>query len=76
MSYIPSPEILEKYADVLVNFALNSGEGIQKNEIVLLEVPECAKPILIPLQKAVLKAGAHYITQFLTLNFSSPYSNF
>ena len=65
MSYIPSPEILEKYADVLVNFALNSGKGIQKNEVVLLEIPECAKPILIPLQKAVLKASAHYITQFL-----------
>jgi len=65
MSYIPPQEILEKYADVLVNFALNSGEGVRRGEVVFLEIPECAKPILIPLQKAILKSGAHYITQFL-----------
>lgn len=63
--YTPPQEILEKYADVLVNFALGGGKGIKKNEVVLLEVPECAKSILLPLQKAVLKAGAHYITHFI-----------
>jgi len=65
MSYHPPQNILEKYASVLVNFALNSGHGIKRNEVILLQVPECAKPLLIALQKAVLKAGAHYITQFL-----------
>lgn len=63
--FIPSQEILSKYADVLVNFALNSGKGLQKNEVVFLEIPECAKPILLPLQKAILKAGGHYITNYL-----------
>ncbi|VVB79890.1 Thermophilic metalloprotease (M29) [uncultured archaeon] len=63
--YIPPQEILDKYAEVLVNFAVAGGKGIKKDEVILLEVPECAKPILIPLQKAVLKAGAHYITHFL-----------
>lgn len=61
----PSTEILNKYADVLVRCALNSGNGIKKGEVVYLQVPECAKPILIALQKSVLKAGGHYITEYL-----------
>lgn len=65
MSYQPSPEILKKYADVLVRFALNNGQGIKKGDVVALEVPECAKPFLIHLQKSVLQAGGHYITHFL-----------
>lgn len=65
MAYKPSSEILEKYADVLVKFALGSGEGIKKGETVLLQVPECAKPMLIALQKSVLRAGGHYITHYL-----------
>ncbi len=63
--YQPSPKILDNYADVLVNFALNSGRGVKKGEVVFLQVPESAKPILISLQKAVLKAGAHAIIQYL-----------
>ena len=63
--YKPSQEILDKYADVLVNFALGSGKGIEKGEVVLLQVPECAKPMLLSLQKAVLKAGGHYIVNYL-----------
>jgi aminopeptidase len=63
--YQPSTEILDKYADVLVNFALNNGKGIKKSEVVFLQVPESAKPLLISLQKAVLKAGAHALIQYL-----------
>ncbi|MEK6926891.1 MAG: aminopeptidase [Nanoarchaeota archaeon] len=65
MVYIPSAEMLEKYARVLVRFALNSGNGIKHGDVVLLQVPECAKLMLIPLQREVLKAGGHYITQYL-----------
>ncbi|MFA6185000.1 MAG: aminopeptidase [Candidatus Shapirobacteria bacterium] len=61
----PSPEILDNYADVLVNFALNSGRGVKKGEVVFLQVPESAKPLLKSLQKSVLKAGAHAIIQYL-----------
>lgn len=53
------------YADVLVNFALNSGKGVKKSEVVVLQVPECAKPILYSLRRAVLKAGAYPITEYL-----------
>lgn len=65
MSYIPSKEILEKYAAVLVNFALNGGTGIKPKEVVFLQVPECAKPILEPLRNTVLKAGAYPIIQYI-----------
>lgn len=64
MVYAPSQKILDKYADVLVNFALNRGKGIKKGDVVILQVPECAKPLLISLRKALLKAGANFITQY------------
>jgi aminopeptidase len=63
--YQPAKKILEKYADVLVNFALNSGKGVKNSEVVLLQIPESAKPILLELHKAVLKAGAHPIIQYI-----------
>ncbi|MEX0925004.1 MAG: aminopeptidase [Candidatus Paceibacterota bacterium] len=60
-TYHPNKKTLEKYADVLVNFALNSGKGIKKNDVVRVVVNESAKPLYIELQKAVLKAGGHII---------------
>ena len=63
--YCPSQKILNKYADVLVNFALNSGRGVKKGEVVFLQVPESAKPLLVSLQRSVLKSGAHAIIQYL-----------
>jgi aminopeptidase len=65
MSYTPDKKILENYARVLVNFALNSGKGIKKDEVVLIAVPECARPILRPLYIEVLKAGAHPIVKLI-----------
>jgi len=63
--YSPSQKILDKYADVLVKFALNSGKGVKPNEVVFLQVPESAKPLLTSLQRSVLKSGAHPIIQYL-----------
>lgn len=63
--YQPPQKILNKYADVLVNFALNSGNGVKKNEVVFVQIPESAKPLLISLQKTILKAGAHIMIQYL-----------
>ncbi len=62
--YQPSKEVLDKYADVLINCALNGGEGVKEGEVVLLSVPEVAKLFLIALRRAVLKAGAHPIVRF------------
>ena len=63
-------KILERYADILVNFALGGGNGIKKGDVVFLQVPECAKPMLRALQIAVLKAGGHFISQFLPDNMA------
>jgi aminopeptidase len=71
--YKPSNEILEKYANVLVNFALNSGKGIKKGEVVFVQVPECAKPMLIALQRAILKAGGNIILQYSPDEISREY---
>ncbi len=66
----PPEKILERYADILVNFALGGGNGIKKGDVVFLQVPECAKPMLRALQIAVLKAGGHFISQFLPDNMA------
>ena len=71
--YTPPTQILERYADVLVNFALNSGKGINKGEVVQIQVPECAKPMLIALRKAVLKAGGNPIMQYLPDDMTKEY---
>lgn len=63
--FTPSKKILEKYANVLINFALNSGKGIKKGEVVLLQVPESAKPLLKELRIAVLKSGGFPMNQYL-----------
>jgi aminopeptidase len=60
----PSNKVLEKYADVLVNFALGSGKGIKKGDVVFLQIPECAKQMLNPLVIAVLKSGGHPLIHF------------
>lgn len=65
MKYTPSDAILEKYAKVLIDFALGSGKGIKPQETVFLQVPECAKPILYHLRRAVLKSGGFPIVQYL-----------
>jgi aminopeptidase len=74
--YQPSKKILEKYADVLVNFALNSGKGVKKGEVVLLQIPESAKPILLELHRAVLKVGAHPIIQYIPDGMSRDFFNY
>jgi len=64
MPYQPPQKILDKYADLLVNFALNSGKGVKPGEVILVQVPEFAKPMLISLQRVILKAKAHMILQY------------
>lgn len=71
--FTPSKKILEKYANVLINFALNSGKGIKKGEVVLLQVPESAKLLLKELRIAVLKSGGFLITQYLPEGLTRDY---
>ena len=62
---MPPKEILQKYADLLINFALNSGKGIKKGEVVYLQVNEVAKPMYVVLRNTILKAGATYISNYM-----------
>lgn len=57
--YHPSDEILKKYADVLVKFALNSGNGITKGDVVQCVAEDLAKPLLLALHRSILEAGGH-----------------
>ena len=64
MSYTPSKEVLEKYADVLVNFALGGGKGIRKGDVVRVTTTESAKPLFIELHRAIVQAGGHMVSDY------------
>lgn len=71
--YTPSSEILRKYAQVLVQYALNSGQGVKPGEVVEIVVPDVAKPLALELQNEVLKAGGHPMTRLLPTLFDKDY---
>lgn len=72
-SYIPPQRILSRYADVLVNFALNSGKGVNPGEVVQIVVPDVAKPLALELQNTILRAGAHPMLRLQPTGFSSDF---
>jgi len=59
--YTPPQETLERYARVLVDYALGSGSGIKAGEVVRVVAPECARPLYFELCKAVWRSGGHVI---------------
>lgn len=73
--YQPSPTILKRYADVLVNFALNSGKGIKKGEVVQCVVPDVAKDLALELQNTILRSGGHPVLRLLPTGFDKDFYN-
>ncbi len=65
-SYTPSDKILEKYAELIVQFGLRdkNDEKPKPGSVVHYLVPEVAKPLYFHLQKAILKNGYHPLGQF------------
>lgn len=63
-AYRPEKKILEKYADLLVNFALRGGKGIRKGDVVRITAGEYAKPLYLELCKAVWRSGGHVIGNY------------
>ncbi len=61
MAYQPSDKILDKYADLLINFALGGGKGIKKGEVVLLSAGLSALPFYRALSRRILLRGGHTI---------------
>ncbi|MBP7768248.1 aminopeptidase [Candidatus Woesebacteria bacterium] len=71
--YQPSQKILKKYAEVLVNFALGTKEGILKGEVVECIVPDVAKPLALELHNAILKAGGHVLMRIIPTGFEKSF---
>ena len=65
MHHLPDKLILQRYAKVLVNFALNSGRGIKKSDVVRLNVSEAAKPLYVALRNEVLRSGGIPLTNYI-----------
>jgi aminopeptidase len=64
MSYVPSQKVLEKYAKVFVNLALNGGRGIKKGETVIVFASEVSKPLYVEVLKAIWKSGGNVIERY------------
>lgn len=62
--YTPSPVILKRYADVLVNFALGHGKGIKKGDVVYLNGSESAKPLFLAVRNAIWEKGGHVLIHY------------
>jgi aminopeptidase len=65
MPYTPAQDVLERYASVLVDFALGGGSGIHRGDVVRVTAPESAKPLYAELAKAVWRGGGHVIGAYL-----------
>ncbi len=63
-AYVPPEKILNKYADLMVNFALNMGEGLKRGQVVRLSSSESAKPLYMAIHNAIIKAGGHVIAHY------------
>ncbi len=61
----PPQNILDAYAKVLIWFALNSEKWIEEWDVVLIQIPESAKPLLLPLQREVLERGGHPLIRYI-----------
>src|SRR5580704_2892537 len=64
MTYWPDGEIVERYAELLVRFALANRRGVARGEVVLISAAEDAKPMFVALRDAVLRAGATCIADY------------
>jgi aminopeptidase len=71
--YEPDRDILDKYANLLVNYALNSGEGMKAGEVVQIFVPDIAKSLARSLQNAVLEAGGHPLLRLAATGLDKDY---
>ena len=57
-------ELLQKYAQVMVHYALNNGKGISKGDTVFLVGQECSKDLFMAIAKEIYAAGGNLITHY------------
>jgi aminopeptidase len=63
--FVPDLGILERYARLLVEFALDQGNGIKEGDVVEIHGSEACKPLYVETCKAVWRAGGHVIHRFM-----------
>lgn len=62
--HTPPQDILKKYADVLIKFALWSGKGARAGDVIFVTLNESARPLLPHLQRSILESGAHMMLNY------------
>jgi len=60
--------LLKKYAQVMVKYALNNGQGINRGDTVFLIGQECTKDLFLAIAKEIYAAGGNVITNYLPNN--------
>jgi aminopeptidase len=64
VGYEVPEQYVERYADLLVNYALGSGQGIASGDVVWVQAPESAKPLYAAVCRAVWRAGGMTISGY------------
>jgi len=59
--YIPASKILERYASVLIDYALANGKGVKPREVVYLQYDSPALPLALTVYQHILNKGANVI---------------
>ncbi len=61
MIYTPPQELLQRYARLLVEYALGEGQGISPGDVVYVSAPDSAKPLYVETCRAVWQAGGQVL---------------
>lgn len=64
MPYTPSVQHLERYATLLVDYALGGGDGIRPGDLVRIAAPDRAKPFYAELCRAVWRSGGNVLSAY------------
>ncbi|MGH2913945.1 MAG: aminopeptidase [Solirubrobacteraceae bacterium] len=61
MPYTPDTDQLERYAQLLIGYALGDGNGISEGDVVRIRASACARPLYAECCRAVWRAGGNVI---------------
>jgi aminopeptidase len=64
VAYEVPEKYIERYADLLVNFALGGGAGIERGDVVHVIATESAKPLFAEVSRAVWRAGGTTLADY------------
>ena len=67
--YTPPPVLLKKYSDVMLKFALNSGDGMKKGDVVYLATQLPGLPLAKQMYKTILDLGGYPIVSLIDDDF-------